>query len=344
VNVFYGICGEGLGHCGRSLALIERLIALGHRVTLFTFGDALTFLTKAGHAAHGIAGLGFREGSGGGVHVWGSLVNFARYLRSRQPSLDLIRQLALAERPDLFITDFEPLSAMAAASLQIPCFSVDSQHRFCQPLPRQFDARLRIYGRMAGAFVRWWIKKPQQCIVAVFHQCPKSPHYRRVDALLRDQIAKVQATDGGHVLLYGRGELGRRMARAASAVPQRFIAYGCEAIDAPNIVFKPTSYDGFIADLASCRAVVCAGGQQLIGEARYFGKPMLIVPIPRQHEQEINGLYAQQDGIGEFCPIEELSRERVERFLERRFAGTRPGNGVDQALEFMGISNGRCLA
>jgi uncharacterized protein (TIGR00661 family) len=340
VKVFYGICGEGLGHCGRSLALIERLVALGHHVTLFTFGDALAFLSKAGLSAHAIAGLGFREGSGGGVNVWGSLGNFARFLRSRRPSLDLIQQVALAERPDLFITDFEPLSAMAAASLRIPCVSVDSQHRFCHPLSSKFSARLRLYGRLAGAFVKRWIKKPQLCIVAVFHQCPPSRHYVRVEAFLRDRIAKVPVTEDDYIVLYGRGELGRRMARAARGVPGRFVAYGCEAIDAPNIEFKPTSYDGFVADLASCRAVVCAGGQQLIGEARYFGKPMLIVPIPRQHEQEINALYAQQDGIGEFCPIEELSRERIQRFLERRFAGARPGNGVDQALELMGISDG----
>lgn len=340
MKVFYGICGEGLGHCGRSLALIERLIALGHRVTLFTFGDALAFLAKTGYAPQKIAGLGFREGSGGGVHVRGSLGNFTRFLRSRQPSLDVIRQLALAERPDLFITDFEPLTAIAAASLRIPCVSVDSQHRFCHPLPRQFDLRLRLYGRLAGTFVKRWIKKPQQCIVAVFHQCPPSRHYVRVDALLRDRLAKIRATDGEHVLLYGRGELGRRMAAAARNVRGRFVAYGCESIDAPNIEFKPTSHDGFIADLAACRTVVCAGGQQLIGEARYFGKPMLIVPIPRQHEQEINALYAQQDGIGEYCPIDELSRERIERFLERRFAGPRPASGVDQALELMGISNG----
>ena len=86
------------------------------------------------------------------------------------------------------------------------------------------------------------------------------------------------------------------------------------AYPADNIEHKPTSYEEFARDLASCKAVLCTGGQQLIGEARYFGKPMLIVPIPKQHEQEINARFARQQGIGDFCPIEQLNGE-VKAFL-----------------------------
>jgi uncharacterized protein (TIGR00661 family) len=270
----------------------------------------------------------------------GTLGNLGRYLRKRGSSLDMIRQLALADRPDLFITDFEPLTARAADSLGVPCVSVDSQHRFCEALPGDFPLRLRAYVRLAGAFVRHWICRPRQCIVAVFHACPPSRHYVRVDALLREHVAKVRPSDGEHVLLYGRGELGRRMAEIAAGVAATFIAYGCDGPASPNIEFRPMSNEAFIADLASCRAVLCAGGQQLIGEARYFGKPMLIVPIPRQHEQEINARYAEREGIGEYCPIDELTRNQIDALLQRRFSGQRTANGVDQALKFLGRRNG----
>jgi uncharacterized protein (TIGR00661 family) len=257
--------------------------------------------------------------------------------------VDAIRQLALAERPDLFITDFEPLTALAAASLKTPCVSLDSQHRFCLPLSPALPWRLRTYGRLAGAFVNRWIKTTETAIVAVFHQTKPNGQIKRVDALLRDRITKLQPSEGDFVLLYGRGELGRRMIAAARGVSARFVAYGCEPPPDPpeNVEFRAASYDGFAADLAACRSVLCAGGQQLIGEARYFGKPLLVVPIPRQHEQEINARYAELEGLGEYCPIEQLSAKRIAAFLNRRYTISRSTNGVDQALDLLGIRNGR---
>jgi UDP:flavonoid glycosyltransferase YjiC (YdhE family) len=66
---------------------------------------------------------------------------------------------------------------------------------------------------------------------------------------------------------------------------------------------KPTCNDEFIADLASCKAVISSRGQQLIGEARYFGKPPLVVRMPKQHEQEINARYTKKEGLGDYCSI-----------------------------------------
>ncbi|HEY2839295.1 MAG TPA: glycosyltransferase family protein [Pirellulales bacterium] len=341
MKIFYGVCGEGMGHAGRSLALIERLAALGHRVTIFTFADALRLLNAAGYSPVAIDGLQFSIAKHGGVSPLRSCGNLASYLRNRHKSLDVIRQVALAEQPDLVITDFEPLTALAAASLRIPCVSVDNQHRFCHPLGRDFPWFLQCYSRLAGVFVRGWIRGPRQCIVAVFHDCPASRHYQHVDVLLRERIASVQPSDGNHILLYGRGELGRRIALAASGVSEQFVAFGFDGPPAPNIEYRPTDNAAFVSALASCRAVITSAGQQLIGEARYFGKPLLVVPMPKQHEQEINARYARQEGLGDYCPLAELSPERIEDFLRRRFTRHRPGNGVDQTLDLMGISHGK---
>jgi uncharacterized protein (TIGR00661 family) len=341
VKIFYGICGEGLGHSGRSLALVERFTALGHAVTIFTFADALAALTKSGYQPHAIEGLRFGVNRAGGVSTLGTARKFCHYLRKRGESLDRIRQLALAERPDLVITDFEPLTALAAESLRIPCVSVDNQHRFCQPLGDDLPLRLQLYGKLAGQFVKRWIRRPQKSIVAVFHDCPPSPYFHRVEALIRDRIARLQPTAGDHLLVYAKGPLGRRMLEVAATVPARFIAYGCNGVDSANIEFKPTDYDAFAADLASCRGVLCSAGQQLIGESHYFGKPVLVVPMPNQHEQEINAHLARKDGIGDWSTIDALTSDRIQRSFDRRPTAARPGNGVDQVLELLEVRNGR---
>lgn len=341
MKIFYGICGEGMGHGGRSLAMIERLESLGHQVTIFTYKDALRLLAQAGYQPHAIAGVQFCQKPSGAVDTPRTLCDFSGFLRRKRESIDLIRQMALVERPDLFITDFEPLTAAAAAALGIECASIDNQHRFCHPLGRGFPWHLQVYGRLAGQFVRHWIQGPRACIVAVFHDCPPSRHYRHVDVLLRRQIAALVPREDEHVLVYARAGIGRRLAEVAAAVPSaRFIVYGCDGPRADNVEYKPTSHEMFARDLASCRAVICSAGQQLIGEACYFGKPLLAVPIPKQHEQQINACYVERERIGEHCPIDDASPARVQRFLGCRFAAARRGNGVDQALDLLGIHHG----
>jgi uncharacterized protein (TIGR00661 family) len=340
VKIFYGICGEGMGHTGRSLALIERLEELGHRVTIFTFADAFGLLANSGYQPIRISGLQFGITAGGGVSPGGTAANFVRFMRCRRESIDLIRQMALAERPDLVITDFEPLTAIAAESLGIECISVDNQHRFCEPLGAGFPLHLRAYGSLAGSFVERWIKQPWQCIVAVFHRCPASRKYRHVDALLRRRFSQATPSDGDHILLYAKGGMGRRLCEIARTVPAKFIAYGCDGVAAPNIQYKITNSDAFINDLAACRGVLCTAGQQLIGEARYFGKPILVVPMPGQHEQEINARYARSEGIGNFSPINHLTSALIEQSFHRPAAIPRPGNGLDQIMDLLGIGYG----
>jgi uncharacterized protein (TIGR00661 family) len=337
VKIFYGICGEGMGHAGRSIALIERLVAIGHDVTIFTFADALHLLSRSGYDVHEIDGLRFSTTSSGGVSPLGTLQNFAKFLLHRNRSLDVVLGRAIKEQPDLFITDFEPLTALAAASLDAPCISVDNQHKFCGPIGHQLPFGLRAYCRAAGVFVERWIRRPRQCIVAVFHDCPSTPHYRRVNTLLRDRMACLSPSAGDHVLIYARGEVGMRLVRAAESLPERLIVYGCRGRGASNVTYKATSYDEFAADLASCRAVICTAGQQLIGEAAYFSKPMLVVPIPRQHEQVINAHFVRQENLGTSCPLDQLTPARITRFLRSTFATRPPINGVDEAIKYLNI-------
>lgn len=340
MKIFYGICGEGMGHAGRSIALVERLAALGHRVRIFTFADGFQLLEKAGFQPQRIIGLQFKELPNGNVDALGTAGNFRRYMRQRQESLDLIHQLALAENPDLFITDFEPLTALAAATVNTALVSLDNQHLFCHPLDDCFPLYLRLYGQLAGAFVRWWIKQSSLNIVTAFHRCSPSRKYRSVNAMIREKLTRLTPTAGDHVLIYCRELIGQRITRMVAGLSQKFIVYGCQGPPAANLVYKPPSYEGFAADLASCQAVICLAGQQLLGEARFFGKPVLAIPLPNQHEQEINARYLRQEQIGDFCPIGSLRTQRIQKFLRQRASGARPANGVDQVLDLLRIGYG----
>ena len=55
-----------------------------------------------------------------------------------------------------------------------------------------------------------------------------------------------------------------------------------------HITYKPFSKDGFLQDLASCKAVMATAGFTLMTESFYLRKPYLTLPMRGQFEQEIN--------------------------------------------------------
>ena len=117
-TLFYSVMGEGRGHAARARAVVERLRDR-HRVVLFSSFDALEF-RSAEYAddpeieVRAIPGLKFHYTQGkidnlktirlGGA-FWAALGKHVR---------DLAATIRV-ERPDLVITDFEPLMPRAAA-------------------------------------------------------------------------------------------------------------------------------------------------------------------------------------------------------------------------------------
>lgn len=76
------------------------------------------------------------------------------------------------------------------------------------------------------------------------------------------------STKGRLRIAYGVMGYGRGHATRATAYRGR--------ID--NLEFRPPGNAEFIRDLAACRAVLSTAGNQLIGEAIHFRKPVLALP------------------------------------------------------------------
>jgi len=86
----------------------------------------------------------------------------------------------------------------------------------------------------------------------------------------------------------------------------------------PNITFKRPSLEGFLADLAGSRAVICTAGFTLISEGLYLGKPLLVAPNGGIFEQIINARFLEKDGLGEaVSPGSRLTPPDVRGFLDR---------------------------
>jgi uncharacterized protein (TIGR00661 family) len=85
-----------------------------------------------------------------------------------------------------------------------------------------------------------------------------------------------------------------------------------------NLRFVPVGEDAFVRDLAACRALVCCGGNQLLGEALFLGKPVLALPEPNHFEQQINAHFLSAGGGGDWLPAQRCDATALRRFLARR--------------------------
>lgn len=338
MKIFYGICGDGRGHAARSFALIEKLESLGHEIVIFTFDEAYELLLLSGFPPHKlfkISGLRFGQDQSG-ISLLQTAKNSWRFFFEARTDLNIIKsEIRTLGKPDLVISDFEPLLPRIALHFGIPYVTIDNQHKFCTPLRDGFPFRLQAYSLAAGTFISHYIPKPTLSIVSTFHDCADMPGYERIEIMLREQHIKRKVGNDGHILVYVRNPVHKKVIEVISKLPHKFRFYGPKEATFPNIEYKSTSYGQFADDLATCSAIITCGGNQLVGEAKYFGKKIMAIPLPLQWEQEINAIYVEKEKIGECCYLGDFSAERVTAFLDREFERKEAKNGVDQAIELL---------
>jgi len=341
-TIFYGMCGEGLGHCGRSLALIENLPQ--HQFVVFTYADACKYLQNLqipNAQVVEINGLEFDE-KNGRVQTLGTIKKALKFVWSGfSKNKKQVRELAAQMKPDLFLTDWEPTSPRMAAELDVPCVSIDSQHKFRFYAAGDLPLGLKAYSYATGLFCRMMVPKADHHIIATFQSdlIERKKGITLSQSLIRKQFADLPRVPGEHLLVYVRQEeIARKILDSilASDTPVcPIICYGVHLdSEYPQVTFKDLSYSGFALDLAHCKAVFSTAGTQLIGESRYYGKPICVVPIPAQHEQSINANHVNLLRLGVGVKMKEMGPQTVNQFLDTFGEGIPfSENGVNDAVK-----------
>jgi uncharacterized protein (TIGR00661 family) len=319
------LCGEGRGHATRVCTLVERLDP-SHEVLVYTSADALDFLRRrfAGLEprvrVEAIPGIVFQY-VGGRLDVMRSIAAGLDY-QARQigPLVDrLVRELD-AFGADLAITDFEPALPRAAARLGIPLASVDHQHFL---LAYDLDAlpwTLQWNAWFMSHAVWMYVSDAVDTVVSAFFRPPLRrgwEHVVQVGPLLRREIVRAEPHSGDYVVSYLRRHTPFSAVDAIAACGLPVRVYGLGARDATGTVsFHAIDDARFVDDLAGCRAVIAAAGNQLIGEALHLGKPLFVLPERAHAEQLMNAHFLSGMGCGAFSLLEEVDRSRVRDFVD----------------------------
>jgi uncharacterized protein (TIGR00661 family) len=174
---------------------------------------------------------------------------------------------------------------------------------------------------MMSMAVRAHHRGQRRTIISSFFHAPLKAGFGnavQVGPLLRPEVVATRPSDGEHLVSYFRTATPPRVLDMLKATgrPVKVYGLGPRPADGP-LTFCPLDETTFVRDVASCAALVGAAGNQTLGEALYFGKPVLALPEESHHEQLINAHFLRHMGAGEFATLEEVERSHLSRFLDR---------------------------
>lgn len=318
MNILYGVPGEGMGHATRSKVIIDHLIKKGHQLCIVSSSRAFHFLDKAfpGNVIE-IKGFHFAYKNA----EISKTKTFLRNLRSSGKNLvyntgkKLLIQRSFT--PDLVISDFESFSFFFGKEHRLPVISIDNMQVIDRctldiEIPKEEKANYRLAKNIVMAKVP---ACDHYLISSFFDATIKKKNTSLVPPIVREAIQTAKVSKGNHLLVYQTSDSLKTVKEILAQLPgEKFFVYGMnQDLTEGNVVFKPFSESGFIADLASAKAVIANGGFSFLSEAVYLQKPVYSFPIRNQFEQWMNAAYIQKCGYGRH--FEALDADCLKAFI-----------------------------
>ena len=311
--------GYGRGHAMRTSTVLPHLMKK-HDVRVYTSLDAYDVLAPQ-FPTKRIPLFHYRYGKNGRHSLVKTITHNVKPVADllfQMDGMQALRQEFTEFRPDIVISDSEAWTHRTADAMGIPRISFDHVGiiPFCEP---HFPWNLRAVGARDAAVYKAFMGQPDRILISSFYPAtPKDARTRVIGPLMRDAVLGVKASKKDHILGYfnkGDDLFRPNVERALQRIDRPVIVYGTSRRgEDGNITYKAPSNDGFVADLASCRAVVGTSGNQLSGEAIHFGKPMLALPEDA-FEQRLNAYMIERMNVGMRYNRERVTAEVIEDFL-----------------------------
>ncbi len=321
MRIAYGVHGYGRGHAARAMAILPEL-SRRHDVLLLVGGDAWDALSGAWPVVR-IPHMRYelnRRGRRSPVQTLRRNIPAIADLRVRGPGLQMVADTLKEFDPDVVLCDSCAWTHRAAAVLGIPRISFDHfavlvhcrwPMAWHERIPAGFEAFC--YRRLMG--------EPERIVIASFYQPPpRREGVEVVGPVLRDAVHDVSPSRGDYLMVYlSNGEHhytpAVRDGLLALDCPVKAYGTGCDGREG-NIEYRPPANREFLEDLAGSRAIFSTAGNQLISEAIYFHKPMLLLPEDSL-EQKLNARAIERMGCGMGVRPGRVNGDVLAEFLRR---------------------------
>jgi uncharacterized protein (TIGR00661 family) len=318
MRILYGVNGEGMGHATRSEVVIGSLLG-SHDVRVVASGAAYRHLRSRLPRVDEIFGPTFAMEEGE-IERWATVRQNVQHAFYELPILKRWIEEVDGWRPDVVITDFEPLAGVYARSTHTPLIAVDNMSILyrCRHDAEIIGAQRQDY-LLARAVTQSMVPGAVEYVVTTFFRPPLAREGTTlVPPIIRPEIVDAEPERGEHLVVYSSGDPRLLDALRAGGMPAR--VYGMRGgpdriqVDG-NLELRPRSSADFVESLRTARGVVAGGGFSLLSEAVYLGKPILSEPLHGQFEQVMNARYVQRLGYG-LC-ADQVTDDVLSAFVRR---------------------------
>ncbi|GIV38383.1 MAG: glycosyl transferase [Thermonema sp.] len=316
--------GEGRGHMTQALALRSLLLKAGHSVVAVLVGRVEgrtlpAFFTEAlSEPLHQFDSPNFVKDKENKGIAWGAtfshnLWQAGRFLHSARQ----IRQWVKHYRPDLIVNFYDLLAGIAHGrrSLGVPMVCIGHQYLLEHPDFRHPHWGLDRLGLTLNT--RMTARGASLQLALSFDDAYADTRKIKVVApLLRSELYELQVSGGDFILAYvNNAGYGKEIIEWQRAHPH--IKVHCfwdrkgepkTYTPQPNLTLHQLDGALFLKMMASCRALATTAGFESVCEAMVLGKPVLMVPIRGQYEQQCNAHDALRAGAGIWANSFDLGR------------------------------------
>jgi uncharacterized protein (TIGR00661 family) len=244
-----------------------------------------------------------------------------------------IRAMAAAQyfigKPDLVISDYEPISAKYAYMHDAPLVTIDQQSKY---LVGDFPARLNDTGYIDEVQrLNMFFPKARARIACSFFNVVAYAGAREkvtmMPPIFRTVIEKLerQKSEKPSILVYFSeqnfgGQSMQDVVELCRGCPDTdFVLYGngseerLRAFLPANVKIGANSNEGFLEDLAAAHGILTTAGHGLLSEAMYLGIPVLALPLPL-YEQQMNAKIIADNGFG--MASDKLNLSELQNFIQ----------------------------
>jgi uncharacterized protein (TIGR00661 family) len=321
MKILLFICGEGLGHTGRCLALGKEFLAAGHEVSFGAYGYSKELVKKTGYSAYETHPEIKLAGEAGIFDIGKSIKETLSNLSPAgfKKLLKLIEEL----KPDVILSDGYYTGILAAQSRKVPVYFIGHQFN----MEEFFQKKGPLVGAAGKLIKRFYnyIFSNVDGIIVPDYPLPYSVNRRNFTIprhindniffsgpLIRCRYREVEAKLSKHPnVLSTIGAFGYRAAIFRSVLEAAKLDPGIHYtfISGPEIdpeqfpeIPDNVEFTGFTDNpfpyYRSSDLVITAGGHGTIMESLAFGLPVLSFPDEKHKEQENNATVLEEAGYG----------------------------------------------
>lgn len=334
-KILYGISGIGFGHTYRQLPIIEHFSRFAEMV-IFAYGASYDFYAARFKNYHNVkvlrvavpffvgnqSGLDFSSTASSPLNRGQDFfaVNCAAFYQADE----------ILGKPDLVISDYEPMSAQYAYRKNAPLATFDQQSKY---LYGDFPATLHGYTFQDEIErLHMFFPRADARIACSFFRVPKKTEGDKVllfPPIIREDVLKIgrgKQKRGDSILVYissarefvqSPAVLGKIFAAQKNTHFHIFMRPADAAIlrkmHLPEISVYDHGDKRFNEILKICAGIVATAGHSLLSEAMYLGIPVYAIPVS-PYEQHMNARVINENNFGLSSP--RFTSKKVAQFIK----------------------------